>query len=205
MLKLLAAEQLGETIKAKLGQRCDVPANTVETYLDLLADVQLVAPIKPWKPNLARRAAGKPKTLVLDSVPAIHLAGVSEAQVKNRQQPEAFGRFWRGSAAELLKQGDWTTTPYEVFHYRDTDGEEVDLVLELTDGKIIGVEIKAALGFQARQLAGLVRLRDQLGDRLVAGIVLNTGRAGYCYSDRGWGPPGRQSLGASFGTRCIRS
>ena len=190
MLKLLAAEQSGETVKAKLGQRGDVPANTVGAYLDLLADVQFVAPIKPWKPNLARREIGKPKTLVLDSALAIHLAGVSETQLRNRHQPEAFGRFLEGLvAAELLKQRGWSTTPYEVFHYRDTDGEEVDLVLELTDGRIIGVEVKAALGFQARQFAGLARLRDRLGDRFVAGIVLGTGQVSYRYADRLWGLP----------------
>ena len=108
----------------------------------------------------------------------------------NLTQPEAFGRFLEGLvASELLKQRTWSAAKFELYHYRDIDGSEVDLVVELSDGNVVGIEVKAASSFQARQFDGLVRLRDRLGDRFVAGIVLNTGTEGYRYAPRLWGLP----------------
>lgn len=190
LLRLLAAGQMGETVKAKLGLRSDIPASSVGTYLGLLQDVQLITSIRPWKPDLARRESGKAKTLVLDSGLAVRLAGVTGQQLANLTQPEAFGRFLEGLvASELLKQRTWSAAKFELYHYRDIDGSEVDLVVELSDGNVVGIEVKAASSFQARQFDGLVRLRDRLGDRFVAGIVLNTGTEGYRYAPRLWGLP----------------
>jgi hypothetical protein len=49
-------------------------------------------------------------------------------------------------------------------------------VLELDDGSVIGVKVKAATSFSARQFRGLAKLRDQVGERFVASFVLSIGR-----------------------------
>ena len=49
--------------------------------------------------------------------------------------------------------------------------------------------MKAASSFRGAQFTGLRKLRDQLGSRFVAGIVLNTGSAGYRLEDRLYGLP----------------
>lgn len=190
VFRQLSTQQMGETVKAKLGASTSIPATSVEAYLDLLRDVHLVTSIRPWKPVLARRETGKPKTLVLDSGLAMHASGITEEHVANMLHQEDFGRFLEGFvAAELVKQRSWSRTPYNVYHYRESDGVEVDLVLELPGGQIIGVEVKAATTFQARQFRGLVKLRDRLGDRFLAGVVLNTGTEAYRYSPKLWGLP----------------
>jgi len=54
---------------------------------------------------------------------------------------------------------------------RDCDKKEVDLVLELTGGKIIAIKIKAASSFSTKDFAGLKVLREILGVRFHCGIV----------------------------------
>jgi len=191
LLHTLAARQSAELVKAKLAEETSVPPSTITGYLDLLHDVGLLASIPPWTPNLAKREIGRPKTIVVDSALALRLARLTPGQLSRLEYGEAFGAMLEGFvAAELLRQRTWSERSYDVFHYRDRDGTtEVDLVLELDDGSVIGVEVKAATSFSAKQFRGLAKLRDQVGERFVAGFVLNTGQSGYRYADRLYGAP----------------
>lgn len=190
LLRTLAGRQSAELVKAKLAEETSIPARTITGYLDLLHDVWLVASLPPWTPNLAKREIGRAKAFVIDSALAVWLTRLTPAQLARFEYGEALGAMLEAFvASELLRQRTWSSHRFDVYHYRDVDGEEVDLVLELDDGSVIGIEVKAATSFNARQFRGLTRLRDRLGDRFVAGIVLNTGAAGYRYADRLFGAP----------------
>jgi uncharacterized protein len=75
----------------------------------------------------------------------------------------------------------------QLFHYRDRDQVEVDMVLEHAAGTVIGVEVKAAETVRAEDFRGLRHLANRLGDRLRAGIVLYAGEAAAFL----WRPAGR--------------
>ena len=62
--------------------------------------------------------------------------------------------------------------------------EEVDLVAELGGGRVIGVEVKADAAPDRRAARHLVWLRDRLGDRFVAGVVLHTGPRVFAFDER---------------------
>jgi predicted AAA+ superfamily ATPase len=68
-------------------------------------------------------------------------------------------------------------------HFRTGDGDEVDLVLERDDGQVLAFEIKAGTRISGDDLRGLRALRDRLGSRLEAAIVLNTGVYAYTHAD----------------------
>ena len=69
------------------------------------------------------------------------------------------------------------TPPARAYHLRQHDGRcEVDVVVEAADGRVLGLEIKATAASSRDEARHLAWLRDQLGDRFVAGAVLNTGR-----------------------------
>jgi predicted AAA+ superfamily ATPase len=70
---------------------------------------------------------------------------------------------------ELRAQAEWSQARPGLFHCRDRDGVEVDLVLESGDGGIVGVEVKAGATVRAEDLSGL---RLPLGLDMAAGIVL---------------------------------
>lgn len=190
ILRVLAGRQSAELVKARLAADTSVPASTVTGYLDLLQEVGLVAAVPPWTPNLAKREIGRAKMIVIDSAVASRLTRLTTQQLTNLEYGEAFGSLLEGFvAAELLRQHGWSETSFEVYHYRDRDGDEVDLVIECDDGGVIGVEVKATTSFTARQFRGLTRMRDRLGERFVCGVVLNTGGQGYRYADRLYGAP----------------
>lgn len=53
--------------------------------------------------------------------------------------------------------------------------QEVDLLAELGGGRLIGIEIKAGAAPTRSDSKHLAWLRDETGDRFVAGVVVHTG------------------------------
>jgi predicted AAA+ superfamily ATPase len=72
----------------------------------------------------------------------------------------------------------------QLFHYRDRDQVEVDIVLEHASGAVIGIEVKAAETVRAEDFRGLRHLANRLGDRFRTGIVLYAGEQQLSFGDR---------------------
>lgn len=175
LLRQLAALQGFEVVVGRLANNANLTAGITKRYLDLLESVFLTNRIPPWTPNLLKREIGKPKFLISDPALGLWLTKTSPATLKNLMHGQAFGGILESFvASELLKQQQWSNTGYEINHYRSPDGKEIDLVLELEDGRIIGIEVKAASTVQVKDWRQLAWLRDQLGERFCAGIIFTT-------------------------------
>ena len=85
---------------------------------------------------------------------------------------------------ELARQLTWAEERVELFHYRTKDKIEVDAVLENRQGRVVGIEVKAASTVRNEDFKGLRHLADRLGDDFVAGLVLYTGDQTYSFGDR---------------------
>lgn len=189
VLSLLAANQAGELVKARIADGADIPRNTITAYLDVLRCVYLVDELPPWTANLTRREIGRPKAFLGDSALALRLNRQTEQQLLPLTSDSIGGLFEAFVVSELLKQRSWSEQDYELFHFRDRDGVEVDLVIELDDGRIIAIEVKASSTYRADHFAGLRFLKDRLGDRFLAGLVIGMANTGYQYADRLYGLP----------------
>jgi hypothetical protein len=67
-----------------------------------------------------------------------------------------------------------TTRPGSSTSATPTAGE-VDILLEFSDGRVAGIEVKASAAPQAHDIRHLQWLRDSLGDQFVAGALVHTG------------------------------
>ena len=103
------------------------------------------------------------------------------AQSEIRETPSHFlARAFSGDVAtattavlgELLKLASWAEDRYEFSHFRDKERNEVDIVIEDTRGRIVGVEVKASATVTERDFSGLRRLAAASGERFAMGIVL---------------------------------
>lgn len=63
------------------------------------------------------------------------------------------------------------------------------MIVERPSGEIVGIEAKAAATVRERDFAGLAHLRDRLGRRVRAGVVLYTGERTLPFGDRLWAVP----------------
>lgn len=77
-----------------------------------------------------------------------------------------------------------------LYHLRSETGRrEVDLIVELGVGRVIGIEIKASAAPGHDAAGHLTWLRDKLGSRFVRGVVLHTGPRAYKLDERIWAAP----------------
>jgi len=189
VIALLAANQGGELVKARIAEGAEIPKNSITAYLDVLRSVYLVDELSPWTANLTKREIGRSKAFVSDSALAMRLNRTTEQQLVPLTSDSIGGMFEAFVASELLKQQSWSDHDFQVFHFRDRDGVEVDLVLEFDDGRVLAIEVKASATYRADQFRGLRFLRDKLGDRFIAGVVVGMGPTGYQFADRLFGLP----------------
>ena len=72
-----------------------------------------------------------------------------------------------------------------LFHLREAHGrQEVDLVIEASDGRIVALEIKADASPPISSAKHLGWMRDRLGDRFAFGVVLHSGPLPYMIDER---------------------
>jgi predicted AAA+ superfamily ATPase len=88
------------------------------------------------------------------------------------------------AVGEILKQLSWSEEVVTAAYFRTQNGDEVDLVLETWDGRVAGFEVKAGARVQDADLSGLRLLRDRLGERFIAGFLLNLGELAYRKEER---------------------
>lgn len=86
--------------------------------------------------------------------------------------------------AELIRQLGWSRTRTRMLHYRDRQLAEVDVIVEAPDGRVAGIEVKSGADVGHRDVRHLAKLRDRLGDRFMAGVVLNTGPTALSLGER---------------------
>ncbi|GAB3819489.1 ATP-binding protein [Kribbella italica] len=173
LLRLCAARTGQELNVSAIASELGFPSRTVDGYLELLVQAFLIERIPAWSTNLSRKVVRRPKLVLTDTGLAAHLIGATASTTDRPGGP--FGQLLETFVAnEVRKQLTWSTERPSLWHFRDRDGAEVDLVLEHPDGRVVGIEVKATSTPSARDLHGLRYLADRLGDRFHFGVLLHT-------------------------------
>lgn len=186
-LRAAAARTAQLVTAADVGRDLGMGRDQAGVYLRLLELAYLTVRLPAWAPSLSARVGKRPKLHLVDSGLAAHLQGVDAARLSPVDPAGAtmFGALLETFVVgEVRKQRGWAELPVEAYHFRTADGVEVDLVLEAADGRVAALEIKASSQIDSRSARGLEYLRDRLGDRFVAGVVLTTGSEAQRIGDR---------------------
>jgi predicted AAA+ superfamily ATPase len=175
LIRLLAARSGQILVAAALGSEAGMSQGTALRYLSLLEEVFLIKRVPAWSRNISSRATSAPKAAFVDSGIAANLLGAdSRSLIRPGGQ---FGPLLEGFVLmELARQATWSTERTDLYHYRTKDKVEVDAVLENRQGKVVGVEVKAASTVGPDDFSGLRHLAQRLSDDFIAGLVLYTGQ-----------------------------
>jgi hypothetical protein len=158
---------------------------TANAYEELLASLFVVERVAAWSSNRLKRLVRQPKRYVIDA-----------ALIAAALRLDAHGIIFDGDllgrvldtfvAQQLRPELAVSSTRPRLFHLRTAQGRhEVDLFAELGGQRLIAIQIKATAAPDARDDAKhLVWLRDELGDRFVAGVVFHTGPRVYELTDK---------------------
>jgi uncharacterized protein len=175
LTRLVAARSGQLLVAGSLAGQLGLTQPTVKHYLGLLEEVFLIKRIPAWSRNLSTRAVGTPKVAMTDSGIAANLLDLDASSLRQPESP--LGPLLEGFVAmELARQLTWSRQRPEMYHYRTRDGVEVDIILENRRGQVVAFDVKAGSTVRSDDFRGLRHLADRLGDSLVVGVVLYTGR-----------------------------
>lgn len=175
MLRLLAAQGQSELVKAKIARELGVSETALGDYLELAKTMYLVGELPSWGVGFSGRVVRRPKISVVDTGLSGYLAGLTARKAQQVGGFELFGATLESFVVnELRKQQTWAEEEFRLFHYRQRD-EEVDVVIELSDGRVILIEVKSAVSVDARAWKHLDSMMAKHGDRVVASVVFYLG------------------------------
>jgi len=187
LLGMLAARS-GQILNvAAVSGAAGLEKSTTENYIRLLEAVFLVQRLPAWGTTLGSRVARHPKVHLLDTGVMAWLLNLTPRKIAEAAPATLteYGRLLETFAVgEILKQASWSDAPVAAGHFRTEAGDEVDLVLERDDGQVIAFEIKAGSRIFGDDLRGLRQLKERIGGRLEAAVVLYTGV--HAYTHDGW-------------------
>jgi uncharacterized protein len=186
----IAGSRIGSLVDlTSMGRAIEMKRDSVRRYLRLLELLFLVRQVPAWKASLTQQLIKRPKLWITDSGLACQLVGFDEDRFVADETGVAGLLFENFVASEILKQASRLDRPMGLRHFRTPGGREVDIVGETNDGSVVGIEVKLGASPRKTDFSGLAHLRDALGDRFKAGVVLNTGAETLPFGERLWAVP----------------
>lgn len=187
VLESRAARTGLELNKQATARDAGVDFKTADGYLSLLEDLSVISRIPAWHTKRLQRLTRTPKAFLADPGMAAHLLNVDAASLG--RDPSLVGQMFETFAAtELLAHIETAQEETQMFHLRDRDGKEVDIVLE-SHGRIVGIEVKSSSIVSRDDARSLLWLRDRLGDNFAGGAILSSASVPFQIDDRVWALP----------------
>jgi predicted AAA+ superfamily ATPase len=174
LMSLLATRAASLLNVSELSRSFAMPMTTLKRYLALLETTFLIQMLPPWSNNLGKRLVKTPRLVLADSGLMSYLLGLTEQRLD--EQPNLLGPLLENFVImELQKQLGWSRAKPQLFHFRTQVGQEVDIVLEDSAGRVVGVEVKATSSVTGQDFKGLRALAELLGRRFLRGVLLYRG------------------------------
>jgi predicted AAA+ superfamily ATPase len=155
-IELLAARVGGLLNLSEIAKECGTSFTTLKRWLSLLEATEIVYLLRPFHRNITKRVVRSPKIFFTDTGLLAHILRYQSAQTL-LAGPMAGHIFENFVLMELLKHRSNHGTNFEVYFYRDSNGQEVDLVIE-ADGRFCLGEVKLAKSIRHEHGSALERV-----------------------------------------------
>jgi uncharacterized protein len=183
-LEAYALNSTGVVDHRTIFEAAEVTKVTASAYEDLLEGLLIAERIPAWTSNRLKRLVRRPKRCLIDS--ALIGAVLRIDKRSAMRDGNLLGRILETFVvAQLRAELAASETRPRLHHLRTAQGRhEIDLVAELGGGALIGIEVKAGGAVSKGDARHLAWLRDELGDRFLAGVVFHTGPYVYPLGER---------------------
>ena len=146
---------------------------TIRNYLTLLEKMFLLEKIPPWHGNLSKRLVKTPKIHLSDTGILCALLNLDQSAFEDDRT--LFGHVLETFILqELERQASASEQRYTFHHFKNRDGAEVDIVIQLGT-KLAGVEVKASSTIRSSDFKGLRKLQDIADKNFVSGTIFYPG------------------------------
>ncbi len=150
---------------------------TARGYLDVLSRLFVTDDVPPWTPSLRSRTRLRAASIRHLADPALAVAAVNASPARLLADLNWFGYLFESMVVRDIRVFAQALGA-EVFHYRDENGLEADVIVELPDGRWAGFEVKlgGSPAIADRAAANLLALRDKVAQPpLALGVITGSG------------------------------
>lgn len=173
LLSLIAIRSPSLLNFAEISRTIAIPQTTLKRYMMLLEATFLIRNLPAWSGHLGKRLVKTSKLIMCDTALMAHLFGANRERIVSAG---LIGPLLENFVImELQKQITWSEIRPKMFHFRTQTGQEVDIVLEDSSGRLVGIEVKASATVGAKDFNGLKALAEITGNNFIRGIILYTG------------------------------
>ena len=161
-----------------------INSKTASDYDDILISLGILEILPSWSDNLLKHIALTPKRYLLDTSILSHISGTNVDTIINNDKllGNMFDTF---AVAQIRPEVSHNLNAAALFHLRTDRGRhEVDLIVKLENNKLIAFEFKAGSSPTISDAKHLIWLKEEISDRLIAGVVLHAGSSIYQLEDR---------------------
>jgi uncharacterized protein len=157
---------------------------TALAYEQLLTNLLIVDALPSWRSNRLKRLILSPKRYLVDGALLTSILRLEVNAVM--RDGDLLGRLLDTFVvAQMRAQLEIAETRPRLYHLREKEGRrEIDVLAELAGGALVAIEIKAGAAPDKDDARHLAWLREEVGDRFAAGVVLHTGPRAYSLGDR---------------------
>ena len=135
---MLGHRQGGMLNASDIGRSLSVSAPDVRHYVDLLVKWMLLRSLPPYSDDVGKVPAKAPKVYIRDSGILHSLLGIRTHD--DLLEHSVVNASWEGFVIENLLAAAPSDT--EAYFYRSRNGNEIDLLLRLPDGRLLAIEVE---------------------------------------------------------------
>lgn len=189
LFRILATRAGGLLNDSDIAREIGLTSVTIKTYRHILQTIFLTFDVKPWYRNIGKRLVKAPKGYIVDTEMLCHMLDLNIEEIA-ANKPDLFGHILENYVAtEIIKQLSYGTNKAQLYHFRTSDGKEVDFVLENPDGTIFGIEVKKSEAVTIKDFKGLQTLFELTGKDFTGGVVLYSGKEIVPFGKNLWAVP----------------
>lgn len=182
-LTAYALNSAGVVDDSTLYTSAGISKNTARAYDRLLQNLLVTEDIPAWTTNRLKRLVLAPKRFLVDPGLFVGVLGVDDAEVL--ADGDLLGRVLETFVVAQVR-AELALMPRRprLHHLRTEQGRhEVDLVIEVGARRLVAIEVKATSTPGPDDARHLRWLRRELGDAVIAAIVLHTGPTTVMFDD----------------------
>lgn len=178
----LLAGRTGQIVNyTSLGNDTGLSAVSVKKWISILKASFVVFELPPFFENIKKRTVKSPKIYFTDTGLLCHLLGIATREQAQRD-PLRGGLYENFVILEVLKSFYNRGIRPDLYFYRDSHGNEVDLVIR-RKRRLTPVEIKSSATFTNTFLKGIRRFREVAKTPCDEGYVFYSGEEKYHLED----------------------
>lgn len=166
-----------------------IDRETLESYFNALEALYIIERIQPWINTDYERIGKHAKLFITDSGLMTSLLNWKKKDIE--LDADKMGKLTETYVFnQMAAHVDAFPGKYKLFHYRDREQREIDLLIENEDGALLGIEVKSGSTLKKDSFKTLKWFKQNIAKhREFIGIVVYTGEHVVSFKDNMWGVP----------------